>query len=293
VEKDKNGCQREQIKILVLGGTGFIGGAITRYLLGRGGDVLAVSSKDCDLLDEAQTQSYFSSLQEDYVVVFTSGVVRQKDGGRHILYKNINMVKNFCEAVDPTRIKSVIYLSTCDVYGRPPEIITEQTLPHPTNYYGIGKLTGEYLLEAAMTNVPVTILRLPGIYGGNNRQNTIAVLLDQLRQKGHVRVYGDGSDRRDYVYVEDVCRVVETFIGTPYKGVVNVATGQSLTINEIIHILGRLLNQPPEIEYVHREQAGPQDLVFDNRLLTSLMPKDFSFTPLEEGAKIYIYIEAE
>lgn len=280
--------QIKESNILILGGSGFIGAAVSRHLKQKRVKLQRPSSKDCNLYDKKQSAECLSTLKEPCQVIFCAGIVSQREPTDHILSQNIEMVKNFCEVVDQEKVQSIIFLSTCDVYGYPKVPITEQTLSAPKNYYGIGKLVGEYIMGSVINpSIPVTILRLPGIYGAGDDKSTINVLLNQLIQTGEVHINGDGSALRDYVDINDVCLLMEYFLYHPYAGRVNVATGQSISVKEIVNILADVLNITPQIKYTNQKLEAKNDLVFDISLLKQLVP-NFQFIDLRQGIMNYV-----
>lgn len=147
----------------------------------------------------------------------------------------------------------VVYASSAAIYGHGDQFpLTETVLPKPLTAYGADKLGCEYHAQAAwhVHQVPTVGLRLFNVYGP--RQNpesiysgVISIFLDRLRKGELLTVYGDGDQRRDFVYVKDV---VQFFMRAMQdlrsnNRVYNVCTGESISIMELALLLGTILNQ--------------------------------------------------
>ena len=120
-----------------------------------------------------------------------------------------------------------------------------------------------------------------------NERSFIGNLVRDIRNTRRLVINGTGSTLRDYVYIDDLCRILELLVPLRFSGVLNVATGQSQTISDIADLVGKSLNLAFE-----RTHAGPDewrgfDLTFDTRTLKSLFP-DFRFSDLEVGIGHYL-----
>lgn len=276
--------------ILVLGASGFIGGSLVEYLKANGQEAIALSSGECDLLNKEALSEQLSSLTRSIKIVFCAGITPKRDNSFEAMLKNIQMIQSFGEAVSNVAVDSIVYLSSVDVYGSPPGIVTEESPISPRGYHGLAKLSSEIIFDITPSfSMPVTILRLPGIYGLGDRQKSIVgSFLNRLSNDEPLDIYGDGSVLRDYVEVSDVCRVIEHFISKPYHGRINVATGQSISIKDLIDVLAKALGILPKINFKKVEDiSSPSDLVFDIARLNKIMP-GFQFMDINDGINKYV-----
>jgi len=280
----------KKLPVLVFGASGFIGKSITEYLNSKEYELLTPSSQECNLLNGEHVQQYFVAIKTPVQIVFCAGILSRKENSYSSLLKNIQMIQSLADAVSGFSIHSLIYLSSTDVYGSPKEIITENTAISPRSYYSLSKFSSEMILNMeSLFSMPVTILRIPGIYGSGDQQKSIVGLfLDQLANNEAVNIKGDGSALRDYVQVNDVCRLIEHFLCSPYQGRVNVATGKSITIKDLVSILGKALGVTPKMNFKESgETDSPQRLVFDIAHLKGIVPA-FQFTEIHTGIEDYV-----
>lgn len=279
----------KEVPILILGARGFVGSSLTRHLNNRGYKTITPSSQECDLLSKEQTLYYFSSLTTPVRIVFCARVTRQKENSFQSMLENIQMVQSLKESILPGTVNSIVYLSSADVYGFPLEAITEKTTVCPRGYYGLGKFVGEVILGMlSPLAIPVTTLRLPGIYGpGDGQQSVVGQLYNQLICTGRVTIYGDGETLRDYVEVEDVCSIVEHFIEWPLNEILNIVTGKSISINEMVSLIAKEMGLSPNIVYQEIKQRAHNNLVFCHRNVTERIP-GFSFVSIAQGIAKYV-----
>ena len=170
-DKKKNG---DKEAIMVFGAGGFIGAALAEHLRADGYEVIAPSSAECDLLSEASLSEYLSFLKKPVRIVFCAGITPKRDNSSEAMLKNIRMVQCLSQGITKVAAHSIVYLSSVDVYGAPEGVITEKTPISPRGYHGLAKLTSEIMFDIATSfSMPVTILRLPGIYGPGDLKKRI------------------------------------------------------------------------------------------------------------------------
>jgi UDP-glucose 4-epimerase len=276
--------------VLVFGAGGFIGSNAVAYLRDQGWNALAYSRQDCDLTDAETVKKVFAQRTQPCRVLLCGCVSRHFEDSFATLVKNIAMVENFMRAVQPGQVLSCVYLSSTDIYGNHPALpITEGTAALPEFYYGASKLANEtLLLRAGLADYPVTCLRLPGIYGPTDQGHSMLGMFARRVLRGQeLTVFGDGSTLRDFVLVTDLCAIIESLLERPHHGMLNVATGQSMKLLDILHLLAKTAGCGLNLRYA---PPGPRshDLVFDNNALAAALGDTLSMTPLAEGARILI-----
>ena len=140
-------------------------------------------------------------------------------------------------------------------------------------------------------NIPFLSLRFPGIYGpGDKGKSTINTLFSSLFNTGRITVFGDGKDTRDFAYIDDVYKVVEEAVKRPLNATVNVATGKSYSILEIIETIKSLVDKKFIVEFKPRDSKAEKrqgHMVYDISLFQKLFP-NFVFTNLKAGLSLYI-----
>src|ERR1700704_1244417 len=218
---------------MVTGGLGFIGSNLARRLVELDADVLLVDSLIDDYggnlfnidgiadrvhinVADIRQQSTMNYLVRDRDVIFNlAGQVSHIDSMRdpytdlEINCRSQLTVLEACRNHNP-KVK-VVFAGTRQVYGRPDTLPVDETqLVRPTDVNGINKAAGEYyhLVYNNVFGVRASSLRLTNVYGPrqlikHNRQGFIGWFIRLALENGGVQLYGDGSQLRDFVYVDD------------------------------------------------------------------------------------------
>jgi UDP-glucose 4-epimerase len=220
-------------KVMITGGLGFIGSNLARQLVELGADVLLVDSLIPEYggnlfnidgvadrlhvnIADIRQQSTMNYLVRDRAVIFNlAGQVSHIDSMRdpysdlEINCRSQLTVLEACRNHNPT--VKVVFAGTRQVYGRPDSLpVSESHLVRPTDVNGINKAAGEYyhLVYNNVFGVRACSLRLTNVYGPrqlikHNRQGFIGWFIRLALEKTTIQIYGDGSQLRDFVYVDD------------------------------------------------------------------------------------------
>lgn len=277
-------------RLIVVGRNSYIGGYFTRYAQARGASVMSLSSVDCNFLEWSEVDRFFRSLgSPSSTIVFLATVNKDVVNTYESFLQNVQIIKHLIDGHRQARVSSILYFSAADVYGcRPPVPLTEDAPVSPESWYSLGKSAGEWMLQHAEgLRCPVTILRIPGIYGqAPHDRSVIGRMVSAARATGRLTVHGDGASLRDYVWLDDLCRVMEGLLPLRYHGVVNVATGQSRRIVDIARLIGEVLELDATTVFDAPDPQRTFDLVFDIGRLRSLLP-GFQFSDLVQGIRTY------
>ncbi len=289
-------------KIIILGSNGFIGSWLTRRFQEDGVFFLkALSSQDCDLLRPESIERSLSDLHRDDILVLASAVARLKENSFEALLKNLQMVENLLRTIKDNPPQQIVFLSSVDVYG----VLSDDTVIHeelpinPQEYYSIAKFGCESLLRqyGQLNDTCLTVLRLSGVYGpgDDGGKSNINKIFESAVNEGKVCIMGDGKNLRDYVWVDDLYRIIVETVKIRLNDTLNVATGESVCVLEIVDIINTLLSKPCAIEMKNQSmnvRPRTRFMQFDTSLIYRLFP-GFKFTPLKEGIRLYLnYQEA-
>lgn len=281
-------------EVIILGSNGFIGSRLLKNCsMKTSYEVRGYSREECDLLSLDSINSALPSVTSDYVIIMTSSITRLKDNTYNSMIKNIAMAENIGRFIKERLVGQFIFLSTVDVYGFVKSKINEKLPPDPKDYYAISKLTSEFILRkyCSESNIPLLILRLSGIYGpGDEGKSTINRLFRSAVEKNKVTIWGDGTDKRDYVYVDDIYKIINEAIMKKSNRTINVATGRSYSILQIIDMIKSLSLYKFQVEFRSKASNGEkriEDMIFDCSLLMEEFP-NLQLTELKEGISRYM-----
>lgn len=278
---------KEMKNILILGHTGFIGKYVDTYLKNTF-HIAGVSSSCCNLFDKNSIEQYIQSLNERVTIIFSSSIVRTVENSFDSYTKNVLMADNIGEAIIKSQyIEQVVFLSTIDVYGAKVEsILNEESIPNPSDYYSISKLTSEFILKkfCESKQIPLTILRLPGVYGINEVSSTMGKIIDNAK-KGNITIFGLGNETRDFLFIADLVKVIEKVIEIQYDGLLNVVSGKSFSILEIAQEVKKLFECTITFKESKNYETRQKNLLFHNEKLKRVTNHNKMVT-IVDGLKI-------
>lgn len=258
------------MRILVTGGAGFIGSNLVQRL-GKDGHAITV-------LDD------FSSGHFRNLATFTGDVVTNhcdappEHPHEAIFHEasitdttvtdQFQMMQNNVEAFRRVLAWAaewhcpVVWASSAAVYGNRPAPMRESDTPDPLNVYGYSKLAMEHLAARwhGHTKLPITGLRYFNVYGpGERHKGKFASMIHQLalqmKTGGRPRVFTDGNQRRDFVWIGDVVEANVLALGAGKTGVYNIGSGGSASFNDIIAALNDALKTHLKPEYFENPYA--------------------------------------
>jgi UDP-glucose 4-epimerase len=297
-------------KYIVTGGAGFIGSNLVHDLVKKGHDVIVVDSLHTgneNLIKGLDVKFYPMRIDEFYR--------REKwddiDGIFHLgkpsaspMYRSDrNRINEFVEgsvAVLEMAKKlgiKMVAASTSSIYNglEPPH--REDMIIKPTDFYTEVRLFEERLAKVYedLYNVQWNEMRFFSIYGPReeykkNYANLFTQFLWAFLKNEQPVIYGDGTQKRDFVYVNDVVNALELAMNSKKNGVYNVGTGKSYSLNEMLDFLKKITGKDIKAKYIENPM---KNYVMVTQASTEKSKKDLGFEAkisLEEGIrKIYDY----
>ena len=262
-------------RVLVTGGTGFIGSHLVDELMSRDFDVVVLddfSSGKRDNLSQHLGKPSFCLVEGERAraldVRNSADVKKALDGVDAVFHLaaivsvnfsvknpllvnevNVNGSLNVLRESLKAGVKRFVYASSCAVYGDPVHLpIDEDQLARPMSPYAVTKLTAEHYCRVfyEVYGLETACLRFFNVYGPRQvigpYSGVIAKFIDRLKRGEAPIIYGDGEQTRDFVFVEDVVEACLRSIRCENCAgkVINVGSGVEIPINKLAHILIRL-----------------------------------------------------
>jgi UDP-glucose 4-epimerase len=277
-------------RVLVLGHTGFIGEHLVRYFRGHSPELELVgrSLPSLDLTKEEEATTLADLMDLKTVVVMCAAIKKQWGDSLDVFSQNVKMVTNVCRVLQSHPVRRFVYFSSAAVYGEDIHNtkINEETPINPTSFYGTAKYVSERLLQQVIgshKNCSLLILRPPLVYGPGDRSRGYGPsgFVCSALNGEKIVLWGDGSEQREFVFVEDIAKIVHDLSFHHYTGAVNVASGESYTYENVLEILADLV--PVGLQIASRPRTKEKvDHGFCNQLLVELLP-DVSFSSFGDG----------
>jgi len=301
---------------LVTGAAGFIGSHLVERLLSQG---VRVTGVDCftDYYDpmlkranlasamRAAGESRFRLIDVDLAVadlaplpevtvVFHQAAqpgVRASWGSEFSTYVSHNVLatQRLLERYRNTALERFVYASSSSVYGDAERYPTDETLlPRPFSPYGVTKLAGEHLalLYGRNFKLPVVALRYFTVYGPRQRPDMAFHRFCRALLRGEpITVYGDGTQSRDFTYIDDAIEAnLRAWRRAAPQAVYNVGGGSQVGVMEAIEMLERALAMKSDVRFEPRPPGDP----LRTRADATCIERELGFrpaTPIEQGLK--------
>ena len=240
-------------KVLVTGGTGFIGTELVEQLHVKGYEVTILDRKDKPIgLEHVKyikgdlsnpSKCVFACAGQDYVIHLAAKarIPESFINPDEYFDSNVTGTRNILTAASAVGVRKFVFASSSSVYGNntPPNKPTHK--PDPLNYYAMSKLFGEHLCKQykIMFNLNYNILRFFTVYSENQPTSLLFGKFAQMVKNGEpVTIHGDGEYRRDYIHVSDVASACIASMESRVKNdTFNVGTGNNISVNAVVDIL--------------------------------------------------------
>jgi len=298
------------MRILITGGAGFLGAALANRLLREGHrvrvlDDLSAGSADAlhpdihftrgDVTDKPKLWSLLNGVECVYHLAARVSVSESILYPREYNATNVGGTVALMEAMRDAGVRRVVLASSGAIYGEQPvPRVTEDLPPRPTSPYGVSKLAAEHYVTTIgrLWGIETVILRIFNAYGPRQplppaHPPVIPQFLQQALGGGSLVVFGDGSQIRDFVYIDDVVEalVVAARARSVNRRTINIGSGEGTSINDLVRAVERVTGRPLQVLHVASESGGVSRLVADISLAKELL----NYRPrvsLEEGLSL-------
>jgi UDP-glucose 4-epimerase len=289
------------LKVLVTGGSGFIGSHVVGKLVENDYEVRVfdrvkplqedVEWFNGDLLNKKDVLEACKDIEAIYHLAAIADVNVALSDFDVCLMVNEMGTMNFLESATAEEVERIILASTTWVYGRNKGIVTEDTpIPFPEHIYTKTKIGQEQLLYSWHQHhgLPYTILRYDIPYGPRMRSNmAISIFVRKAMRGEPITIFGEGKQGRCWIYVEDLAEGNVAALAESGKNeIINLAGPDFVTMNQIAEALKEIFG---EITIKH-EPARPHDFegsvtnIEKAQTLLKWEPK----TPFDKGLKNYV-----
>lgn len=270
-------------RVVVLGGSGFIAGAILRRLQADGIAAIGLGRPALDLLNAGAADRLAQALDAQDTLVFASAVAPCKDV--QMLMENTRMAKAVCTALKQKPVAHVVYISSDAVYKDSSGPLTEASCAEPGALHGVMHLTREVALRQGYAG-PLAILRPTLVYGFDDPHNGYGPnRFRRLAAAGkEIVLFGEGEERRDHVDVEDVAELARLIIVSRSSGIANAVSGEVASFRELAEFAASAFAPAVPIKGSPRSGPMPHDgyRPFDNSAVLKAFP-GFRFKGWREG----------
>jgi len=263
------------MKVVITGGSGFIGSHLADFLIDSDYEVVVVDNLSIGRLENIShllAHSKFTFLQADitdfdaiefvfkgadwvFHLAALADIVPSIENPNEYYQSNVSGTLNVLEACRKYHVKKIIYTASSSCYGIPDEYPTKETAEIRPQYpYALTKNLGEQLVMhwCQLYNLPAISLRFFNVYGPRARTSgtygaVFGVFLAQKLAKKPYTMVGDGSQTRDFTFVSDAVNAIVTAVESDLSGeIINIGSNNTYSINRLVELLGGDITYIPE-----------------------------------------------
>lgn len=296
-------------RILVTGGCGFIGSNLARRLLadGRYEEIVVFDNESLgkpsdlpegpirfvhgDIRERAALEAAMEGCEAVVHLAAHTRVIESIESPELNFEINAQGTLNVLLAARELGVAHVVNASTGGaILGEVPPPVHEEMVPRPVSPYGASKLAAEGYCSAfaGAYGIRTTSLRFSNVYGplSYRKGSVVAHFFKQILEGKPLVVYGDGSQVRDFVFVEDLCRGIAQALATRSQGVYQLGSGRPTTVNELIGVLERVVGHNHRFEVLYEDFRAGEIYATYCDVTRARDTLDFDpATPLNEGLR--------
>ncbi|MDR0617168.1 MAG: NAD-dependent epimerase/dehydratase family protein [Endomicrobium sp.] len=253
------------MKVLVTGGAGFIGSNIVDALLEKKHSIVVIDNLSSgkkenvnkqskfykvDICDQKKVLEIFKQEKPQIVIHHAAQIDVRKSVADPVFDVNVNIIGsiNILGACVQTKVKKIIFASSGGtIYGECKAVAPkEDSMPAALSPYGISKNSVENYIKfySDIYGLEYTILRYGNVFGPRQdpygEAGVVAIFAQRMLKNEGIRVFGDGKQMRDYVYVSDVVYANVKSLTKGKNEVINIGTSKTTSVNKLVEVMSKV-----------------------------------------------------
>ena len=279
------------MKHIVIGNSGFIGRHLESFLKKKynKNNVFGFATNYLNLTKPNEYRKLSKFIKKNTIIYFLSFNKETSNATLNNYEINHKIITNFLNFIKNKKLKKFLFFSTQSIYGEDTnnKNVTEETKPDPTSYYGIAKYNSERLVKKIFTEIkiPFLIIRTPRIYGpGDSPLNYgPSMFVDKVKKKKPIVLWGDGSEKRNFLFIDDVINIINLLILKNYNGDVNICSDSNYSFKYLIKKLSII--EKKKIKIIKKKRSSKKiDRIMNNSYLKKIIG-NYKFTSIDDGLK--------
>ena len=315
---------KENKTIFIPGGLGFVGKNYALYVAKLGYNVIILDDLSNSTLDNDKIIDELKSYSNVEIIIDTilnydlvSEILKRSNIVIYMCCKQVS--SSYTNPMEHIRINyegwinilnyivnnnlnfdSLCYTSTTCVYGNQNIILNEESKTQVLNIYAATKIATEQtsLLYYKHFNLPIVIVRYSNIYGPGQSLNNgycgvIGKFLDFIKEKKKITIIGDGTQTRDFTYIDDVTRITNNILHKNYSNeIYNISKFKETSINTLVNYIKQILNK--NIDCINIEKRDIDDIehrIVDNTKVLKALNTNIDYSLIDGLKKTIKYFE--
>ena len=266
-------------KIFIAGHRGMVGSSILRHFKKKGYKNLYFKNRNSlNLLDQKKTFSYLKKIRPDFVVIAAAkvgGILANEKQKAEFIYENITIQTNLIHSSYRVGVKKLIFLGSSCIYPKyskqpiKEDYLMTGKLEKTNQNYSIAKIAGYQMCDAYNKQYKTNFICLmpTNLYGPNDNYNLktshfFPALISKIHfakknKKKFITIWGDGSPRRELMYVDDLADACEFFLKKKTKHtLINIGSGQEKSILDYCKFILKKVDMNLKIKFDKKKPNG-------------------------------------
>ena len=279
-------------KIFIAGHNGMVGSSILKYFKKKGyTNIYVRERKALNFLDKDKTIKYLKKIKPHFAVIAAAkvgGIMANHKFKGEFIYENLMIQTNLIHASYLAGVKKLIFLGSSCIYPKlSKQPINEKylltgKLEETNDAYAIAKIAGIKMCEAYNKQykknyiclMPANLYGPNDNYDLNNSHFYPALILKthqaKIKNKKYIKIWGDGSAKRELMFVDDLARACEFFLKKKIKHtLINIGSGQEKTILEFCKFLMKQFEVNLKVKFDKKKPNGTPRKILDTTLAKS------------------------
>lgn len=276
-------------KVLVTGGSGYIGSVLCKKLLKKGWDVvnvdllkpqIEVKSYQVDIRNFDKLAEIFREFSPNYVVHLASQIQIGESMINPLKYFDHNSKGTINVCLNYQGVKKLVFASSAGIYSPDNKVmpLTEDSIIAPKSYYGITKVHDEQVVNSLkLYGTKTTIFRFFNVAGSlfnikdKCKSHLLPAIIRGMKGEEQFKLFGydyktrDGTSIRDYIHVGDIADAIILALESKKSGTYNLGTNRGYTVKEMVEIVKEVLRKDFDVVYSNRREGDAPELVASSK----------------------------
>ena len=294
-------------KNFLAGHNGMVGSAILRLFKKKGyKNIICQSRKTLDLLDQKKTFNFLKRVKPDFIIIAAAkvgGILANREQKAKFIYENLMIQTNLIHSAYLIGVKKLIFLGSSCIYPKYckqpilENFLLSGKLEDTNDAYAIAKIAGIKMCEAynQQYNTNFICLMPTNLYGPKDNYNLKSshffpaliskIHYAKLKNKKTITIWGDGTPKRELMYVDDLANACEYFLKKNTKhSLINIGSGEEKTILNFSKFIMKNLDVKCKINFDKKKPNGTPRKILNSNLAKSYGWK--SKISLQKGFKL-------
>tara|TARA_B100000989_G_scaffold64840_2_gene44945 strand:+ start:15009 stop:15941 length:933 start_codon:yes stop_codon:yes gene_type:complete len=279
-------------KIFLAGHNGMVGSAILRLFKKKGyKNIICRSRKNLNLLDQKKTFNFLKRIKPDFIIIAAAkvgGILANREQKAEFIYENLMIQTNLIHTAYLIGVKKLIFLGSSCIYPKYckqpilENFLLSGKLEQTNDAYAIAKIAGIKMCEAynKQYNTNFICLMPTNLYGPKDNYNLKSshffpaliskIHYAKLKNKKTITIWGDGTPKRELMYVDDLANACEYFLKKKTKHfLINIGSGEEKTILNFSKFIIKNLDVKCKINFDKKKPNGTPRKILNSNLAKS------------------------